>query len=728
MLSCIAAIFHMNTLEEINRYTTEDTTLSYQVDEAGIPSMTLYPSALSENIATHRQLINDEQGMRPLHEVFKTDYPACLQSNLVQLKIVGDPYPGGFSGGTTLTDSASTQELTFVAQRSEPLDDGSLVLTELANEKRGLKATHKLRLWNDQPFFESRIELENTSDSPITLELLASFCLGNLSPFQSDHGPEKYKIHRFGSTWSAEGRHERKSLEEHNLEKSWSGHGARSLRFGQTGSMPVKGWFPFVALEDSEHDVLWGAQIAHPGSWQLEVFRRSDQINISGGLADREFGHWMKTLQPGERFETPRAILSCCIGDIQDLANRMVRYQQLDDASLPKSEQTLPVIFNDWCTTWGNPSEENILKLADRIQNTGINYLVMDDGWFNDDPGCQQGLGDWNISKTIYPNGFKNLHRNLSEQGFVSGVWFELENCTQGSEIYEKTEHLLKRDGHVLQAGERRFLDFRDPWVHEYLDRKVIQMLKENEIKYIKTDYNDTIGIGCDGCDSQAEGLRQHLEGVQQFYRRMLDEIPELKIEICASGGHRLEPSWMNLASMGGFSDSHEGLDIPIIAANTQMMIPARKNQVWAVLRKEDSLSRIIYSVAATFLGRMCLSGDIHALSADQFQATQSGIDMYHKIKHIVASGNSRRYGTQHQSYTQPKGWQTVIRSSQDQSGAFAVFHAFADAPDRIEIPAPANGKVDSCCKDECLSIEAIDQKIVISGIKPFTAAVISFS
>lgn len=715
----------MDLYKTLNTYAVGDMTLHYWMDDAGVPGMSITPAQLDDKIAERRTDINAEQGMKPLHEVFDMDFPACTQSNLVQLKVVGDVHAGSFSGGTTMTNSESVKGLRFVKQCREEREAGFAVVTELA-DARGLRAFHTVVCRDDQPFLEVFTEVDNGSDEPLTLEMLASFCLGGLSPFQPDDGVGNYNVHRFLSNWSAEGRHESRPLEELNLEKSWSGHGVRSLRFGQVGSMPVKGWFPFVALEDCAHNVLWGAQIAHPGSWQLEVFRQSDVINLCGGLADRETGHWMKTLQSGERFETPHAVLSCCEGDIQGLTHRMLRYQHLNDDCLPESEQSLPVIFNDWCTTWGHPSEENILKLADRIEGIGIDYLVLDDGWFNDKPGIQQGLGDWNVSKTIYPGGFKHLHETLREKGFVSGVWFELESCTEGSELYEETEHLLHRDGHVLQADNRRFLDFRDPWVHDYLAEKVIALLKENNISYIKTDYNDTIGLGCDGAESLGEGLRDHLEQVQKFYQRMRDEIPELKIEICSSGGNRLEPSWMALGSMGGFSDSHEGLDIPIIAANTQTMVPARRNQVWAVLRKDDSITRIYYSMAATFMGRMCLSGDMHDLDERQMAAVKDGIAMYHQVKGAVKSGSSRRYGSTQLSYTSPEGWQAVVRTKDGGREAFVIIHTFRNAPESITVPLSGSWKIGGTY----LPVEAVASveagALTLSGLQAFDGMVIA--
>ncbi len=84
--------------------------------------------------------------------------------------------------------------------------------------------------------------------------------------------------------------------------------------------MPVRGWFPFVAVEDTEAGVLWGAQLAWAGSWQMEIFRQDDAVCISAGLADREFGHWTATIAPGQSISTPSATLACVHGDLGDLS------------------------------------------------------------------------------------------------------------------------------------------------------------------------------------------------------------------------------------------------------------------------------------------------------------------------------------------------------------------------------------------------------------------------
>lgn len=72
-------------------------------------------------------------------------------------------------------------------------------------------------------------------------------------------------------------------------------------------------------------------------------------------------------------------------------------------------------------------------------------------------------------------------------------------------------DHLLQRDGIAITSGERRFWNFKDPFVIDYLSRKVIEFLKFYDFGYLKIDYNETIGMGSDHSDSMGECLRQHL-------------------------------------------------------------------------------------------------------------------------------------------------------------------------------------------------------------------------
>lgn len=207
-----------------------------------------------------------------------------------------------------------------------------------------------------------------------------------------------------------------------------------------------------------------------------------------------------------------------------------------------------------------------------------------------------------------------------------------------------------------------------DPWVQNYLDQRVIGLLRDNGFGYLKIDYNDNIGVGCDGCESPDEGLRSRMEGTQSFFRRMKQQLPELVIENCSSGGHRLEPSMMELVSQASFSDAHECLSVPILAANLHRVIQPRQSQIWAVLRANASLDGLRYRLASTFLGRMCLSGEIFDLSPEQWQQALDAIAFYNQVKPIIRDGFTCSRHCDTRSYQHPTGWQAVLRTPGDEA------------------------------------------------------------
>ncbi len=599
---------------------------------------------------------------------------------LAEVKIAGSVYSGSYLGGESMKLSPDSYTMQF--DRREISD--SAVVTYLKSEN-GIEIKHTLAHKEGRRYLTVRTELTNNSGNDIKLEMLSSFALCGISPYIEGAGENTMKLHRLRSKWSLEARLVTEPLEDLLLEDSWTMGHYKSVRFGQVGSMPAKNYIPFIAVEDTQNGLIWGARIGCPSSWQMEITRADDGVGISGGLADREFGHWMKTVKSGEAFTAPKAVISVCSGNIDDIAARLNEAQE-DALDVPESEEGLPVIFNEYCTTWGNPSHDNIAAILDAIKGKGIDYFVIDCGWFKED-GVRWdiSMGDYVPSATLFPDGIKATADLIRSRGMKAGIWFEIENAGERSRAYRNEEHLLKRDGVTLTTVNRRFWDMNDEWVQSYLTERVIDFMRENGFEYIKVDHNETIGIGADNSDSLGEGLRLNQLAGQEFFKKMKREIDGLVIENCASGGGRLEPSFMALSSMASFSDAHECVEIPIIAANLHRAILPRQSQIWCVIRKSDTVKRIAYSVSAAFLGRMCLSGDVNDLSDAQWDAIDRGIALYKKAAPVIKNGFTRIYRENVTSYRHPEGYQAVVRVNDN--AALCVIHTFKNAPNTISVP-----------------------------------------
>lgn len=661
--------------------------------------------------------------------------------SLVQVKLSGDTYAGGYAGGRTMRQSASVQALVLEGQeitcegseacaprstsesQEENRENGRSVVCTTFSDKRGYRYRHYLVWKKGKKSLLSYTTFENASAQAVDLEMLSSFSLSGISPFVGADESGLMKLHRIRSVWSMEGRAESQLLEDLQLEPSWGGHAVRCERFGQVGSMPVNGYFPYAVVEDTKSDIFWGAQLMHNASWQMEVYRRGDDVNLSGGLADYDFGHWMKRVEPGEVFVSPTAVLSVCRGGgIEDISQRMTAALDETVDEGPAAEQSLPLIFNEYCTTWGCPSHENISEILEAIKDKGFSYFVIDCGWYKQEGiPWDVAMGDYQVSKELFPEGLDKTVETIKSYGMKAGVWFEIDNVGEKAEAYRDTAHLLKRNGAPLTTSMRRFWDMRQEWVQKYLEERVIGTLQKYGFSYMKMDYNDTIGVGCDGAESLGEGLRENMEASLAFIRKVKEEVPGIILENCSSGGHKLEPLMMSECSMASFSDAHECEEIPIIAASLHRVILPRQSQIWAVIRSEDSLKRIAYSIANTFLGRMCLSGDVTKLTDAQWDVIDRGIAFYKKAAPIIKDGYSRLYGPKIISYRHPKGWQCLLRTEgsvehEKKKGLLAVFHSFNGEHDgALEVPLPSDRvyQIEEIYSDMEADIHVTDGKLV---------------
>ncbi len=674
-----------------------DVVALYQVDQGGQVSLVLVPTELEGRIATRRANLAMEFAVRRMDPAWASSIPAIRPEPLVPIKLAGDMGSSGFPAGKTLHHATTHDTLKYRDQRVERTGDTTTVITTLHDPARGLVVEHHLRHTGDDPALRAWSVACNQGSAPFELELLGSTSLDGLTPFAVDDAPGRLRIHRWRTGWSNEARPVCDTAEHLGLEPSWTSHGLRCERFGQVGSMPVNHWHPQVVVEDAAVGCCWGLQVCWGGSWQIELVRRGDHLALSGGLADRELGHWVKRLEPGDAVTSPEVRVTTVAGDLDACCQRLMRLQEpAAAAGAPPADQDLPVIFNDWCTFWGNPDPARIDAITKRLAGTLARYYIIDAGWYKEEgTSWFQSHGDWQPSKTCFPQGIKAMAEVIRANGLIPGLWFEPETCgSESREWRDGGERHLKLGGHPIAAGNRRFLDLRQSETRQLLEQRVIDLLDQNGFGYTKIDYNESIGLGCDGAESPGEGLRQHLEGVRAFYARMRERMPHLTVEFCSSGGHRLEPWCLGQVAMGSFSDAHETLEIPLIAAELSRLMLPRQSQIWATLRADDDERRLRYSLAAGFYGRLCLSGDVDRLSTDQWRIAQDAMALYARCAETIRTGASRMIGHTGPSQRHPSGWKGVIRQRRDGRELLVVVHTYgadpaAPIPGELTIPMP---------------------------------------
>lgn len=695
---------------QVTDYRFGDTVVRYLINDKGNVALRLLPSNLATKQTAPWEISRGE--FQPRANYTHNWRMGSLAHYSVVEQDLATPT------GMTLRAIGRMDDMRMIDQRTETEGEKTCVITTLQNAD-GYTIYHTLTHYEGLRGFMIDTAFENNSKADVTLRMLSSFTLDGLSPFQLTDAPNTYRFHQFYAGWSLEGKHVCRTIEDLGLEKAWISWQVadNSERFGVRGSYPVDRYFPTAVFEDTEYHALWAVQLAHNATWQMELGRVGNYLTWCGGLGDEDFCGWRKRVPIGARFDAPTAFVATVCGDVDDVCNAVTDMQK--PAYRAYGEQGIGTSFNEYCATWGLPTQEKMMNFAAVAKDLGVKYLVIDAGWCQ--AGNEQaGNGEWEPDLSIFPD-MKAMNRQIREDGMIPGIWFEMEVTTKGSAFFEPAyDHMkLKRDGRVIKVnGERSYWDFRRADVQEHLYKKVIAFLKEYGFGYIKVDYNANTGTMADGAESGAEGLREHLQAVKAFFERMKAEIPDLVIENCASGGHRLEPSMLGVSAVSSFSDAHEAIEIPYIAASLhKLMLPAQE-LIWATLHEDDPDERFVYSLAATFLGRVCLSGPIDKLTAHQRALTAEAMAFYAKLEDVLVNGDSHLYGNRGNNTRYPTGTQVVVRRTARQ--ILVVCHAYDQPAGEMTVNLGVNATVTDSFYGDGLTVQ--NGVLTVPTMSPFTA------
>ena len=622
----------------------------------GITSFTCLPIEFKKQINEHRLLKDDN--------CFYKDIDSANQ-----FALRGDGVERDFSAGQTLLNSETALSFELICQTKKEMDGKVEIRTLFESKKAGLEVTQVISQVNGYDAFEIYNIIKSKKDNNV-LEKISSFSLSPIFPLEKKYDANNFFIHKIANNWSSEGRLITMKASQLCFEDSWAALEIKVDRFGSIGSMPARGFLPFIAFEDRESKVSLAIQLEARSSWQIESAFKYGGISVTGGQADYLFGHFSKTLNKGETFVTTKALIAIVNGDLNKACEALTTYHN-NYLEFNELDDDLPYIFNEYCTSWGNPTIDNIKKEMKVAKELTCDYFVCDAGWYAEEGESWTSIGDWNIAKTKFPNGLNEFVDLAKQNGFkASGLWFEFEGVADTSKVFKKHQDwLLRLNGQLIKRKNRCFLDFKKPEVISYLDEKVLKTLKTYNIKYIKVDYNENIGLGIDGSESIGEGLREHQELVFDYLKKIKKEIPGIVIEICSSGGMRNELSFDYIGSMVSFSDAHETKNGAIIAMDLHRVMQPRIMQIWASFRPEYTIDDIYFHLAKAMLGRVCLSGQIFNLNNKVIELVKESKAFYDLIKGVIKHGKTILIDTSNiYSLLEPRGSIRLIRKSLDES------------------------------------------------------------
>ncbi|MBA8793584.1 alpha-galactosidase [Friedmanniella endophytica] len=486
--------------------------------------------------------------------------------------------------------------------------------------------------------------LTNDGDAPVLVQYLSSLNLACFAGTALADDPERLRIARVRNTWTAEFRWREETLEQAGIVDVGLGDDASSwghVEAAGVGSWSTGNWLPMGCVTDTRTGQAWSWQVEHNGSWEWQALDVGRRLYLTAAGPNEDRHGWFETVAPGGSFTAvPAGLVWSPDGRDGALAEltryrRTIRRPNADDADCP-------VIFNDYMNALeGDPTTEKLLPLIAAAAEAGAEYFVIDAGWYADDPGWWDEVGEWTPSSWRFPGGITEVTDAIKASGMVPGLWVEPEVVGLKSPLLDRlpAEALFGRDGRPVAEHGRYQLDLRHPAARAHLDATIDRLVNDYGAGYFKFDYNINIGLGTDvGGGSPAAGLLGHNRAYSDWLDGLFARHPDLVIENCSSGGMRVDYAQLSRLSIQSTSDQTDPLRYVAIAAGAVAGVTPEQAASWAYPQPEWSRDVNDLTLVNALLGRVHLSGHLDRLDDDGRGSIAAGIAAYEQFRHRIPS------------------------------------------------------------------------------------------
>ena len=250
------------------------------------------------------------------------------------------------------------------------------------------------------------------------------------------------------------------------------------------------------------------------------------------------------TLQQGERFETPEAVMTFSDRGFNGLSQNFHDFVNRHIVRGDWQDKERPVLLNSWEACFFDFSRRRLLSLARRARDLGIELFVLDDGWFGQRNNDKAGLGDYTVNSKKLGGSLGSLARRINKMGMLFGLWFEPEMVNPDSDLYRAhPEYAVTIPGRQPALGRNQLvLDLCNPDVRDYIVRSMRDVLDSAPISYVKWDMNRHISdMHSASLASQGEFFHRYTLGLYNILRRVFGDRPQILLESCSSGGNRFD-------------------------------------------------------------------------------------------------------------------------------------------------------------------------------------------
>lgn len=392
---------------------------------------------------------------------------------------------------------------------------------------------------------------------------------------------------------------------------------------------------------------VWFGTLQYSGNWRMDFERQSTgEVQIVGGI---NFWDQEMNLKAGTSFTSPKIIFGYTVQGMQGVSQNLAVYTR--EKILPEGHrnQVRPVLYNSWYATTFDVNEEHQLALAKVAKDLGVEMFVIDDGWFKGRVDDRAGLGDWTVDKKKFPNGLKPMIDKINGMGLDFGIWIEPEMVNPNSDLYRAHPDWVFNfpNRQRFEGRNQLILNLAREDVYTYLHTAFSNLLKENNIKFIKWDMNralTTPGFPSASVDEQRAVRIKYVENLYRLIESLRKQFPDVWFENCASGGGRVDLGMMARTDFSWASDNTDPVERIFIQHSFLNAFPANTMISWVTQEDWHRQNHPLeYKFDVSMAGILGVGYDITKWTEEDKNVARRKIAQYKDIRNTVQFGTHYR-------------------------------------------------------------------------------------
>jgi len=312
--------------------------------------------------------------------------------------------------------------------------------------------------------------------------------------------------------------------------------GSLPLSFSANGGR-TESFLPYYNLNGKETSAV--ISVGWTGQWATKIKQNKNNL-----LFQAKQETLRAYLEPQEEIRSPLVTVTFYNNDNALKGFNTYRNWELNCVYPESFEPKMGfVIANEFNTKTTDELIEQVNNINPDIMKD-VDYFWMDAGWYEYTEAWHDGVGNWTPDKSRFPDGLKPLTDAMKEKGAGLLLWFEPERVRENTYLYNEG---LKHEGWTVQQGDNILWNLGNDDACDFLIETIVKAMVDNGISYYRQDFNFTPLSYWEEADEKfcdnRKGITEnhYVTNEYRYLDSLLEAVPGLMIDNCASGGKRLD-------------------------------------------------------------------------------------------------------------------------------------------------------------------------------------------